>query len=212
MGAVIKLEGRMPDRRSLFDIGAAGPIAGLAATVVVTAIGLSLDPVTAPQRVVEGASQGIRLRNPLLLDLIGAALNEPTAYPAGDPRQLNPVVIGGWVGMFVTFLNLIPVGQLDGGHMVRAMVGRRSETVAALVPGALFTLAGYLYYVRGLGLQDSVLLWAVWGGFATLLAFNGAADPVTEGSIGRKRQLVGLATFAVGLLCFTPVPFEVVPA
>jgi membrane-associated protease RseP (regulator of RpoE activity) len=209
MGAVIKLRGRMPDRRALFDIGVAGPIAGLVATVVVTAIGLTLPPVAIPATVVEQSDQAVRLADPPLLQGIAALLGEPLAYE--DPATaVNPVVVGGWVGMFVTFLNLLPVGQLDGGHMLRAMIGRSQETVAALVPAALFGLAGYLYYVRGQALADSVMLWAVWGGFAMLLAFNGAAEPVTDGRLGRRRQLVGLATFAAGALCFTPVPFEVV--
>jgi membrane-associated protease RseP (regulator of RpoE activity) len=209
MGAVIKLRGRMPDRRALFDIGVAGPIAGLVATVVVTAIGLTMPPVSIPQAALEQSDQAIRLADPPLLQGIAALLGEPLAYD--DPTTtVNPVVVGGWVGMFVTFLNLLPVGQLDGGHMLRAMLGRGQETVAALVPAALFGLAGYLYYVQGRALVDSVMLWAVWGGFAMLLAFNGAAEPMTDGRLGRRRQLLGLATFAAGALCFTPVPFEVV--
>jgi membrane-associated protease RseP (regulator of RpoE activity) len=209
MGAVIKLRGRMPDRRALFDIGVAGPIAGLLATVVVTAIGLSMPPVSIPASMLERSDQAIRLADPPLLQGIAALLGEPLHYD--DPATaVNPVVVGGWVGMFVTFLNLLPVGQLDGGHMLRAMLGRRQETVAALVPAALFGLAGYLYYVRGRALADSVMLWAVWGGFAMLLAFNGAAEPMTDGRLGRRRQLVGLATFVAGALCFTPVPFQVV--
>jgi membrane-associated protease RseP (regulator of RpoE activity) len=209
MGAVIKLRGRMPDRRALFDIGVAGPIAGLLATVVVTAIGLSMPPVSVPASLAEQSGQAIELADPPLLQGIAALLGEPLAY-ADDRTAVNPVVVGGWVGMFVTFLNLLPVGQLDGGHMLRAMLGRRQATVAALVPAALFGLAGYLYYVRGQALGNSVMLWAVWGGFAMLLAFNGAAEPVTDGRLDRRRQLIGLATFAAGALCFTPVPFTVV--
>jgi membrane-associated protease RseP (regulator of RpoE activity) len=209
MGAVIKLRGRMPDRRTLFDIGVAGPIAGLVATIVVTVIGLSMPPVSIPASMLEQSDQAIRLADPPLMQGIAALLGEPLYYD--DPTTaVNPVVVGGWVGMFVTFLNLLPVGQLDGGHMLRAMLGRRQETVAAMVPAALFGLAGYLYYVQGRALADSVMLWAVWGGFAMLLAFNGAAEPVTDGRLDRRRQGLGLATFAAGALCFTPVPFQVV--
>jgi membrane-associated protease RseP (regulator of RpoE activity) len=211
MGAVIRMRGRMPDRRALFDIGVAGPLAGLAATIVVTAIGLTLDPIEVPQRVLDTSTQGIELAEPPLLQLIAVALGEPIGY--SEPGlATNPVVIGGWVGMFVTFLNLIPVGQLDGGHMVRAMVGRGADTLSAFVPGALFAMAGYLHYVRGLGLRDSVLLWMVWGGFATLLAFGGSAEPTAEGDLDARRQAIGLLTFGLGLLCFTPVPFRVVAA
>jgi membrane-associated protease RseP (regulator of RpoE activity) len=209
MGAVIRMKGRMPDRRALFDIGVAGPIAGLVATVVVTAIGLTLDPVAVPPDVVQNSESAIRLANPPLLELIAAAIGAPLSY--GEARTVNPVVIGGWVGMFVTFLNLIPVGQLDGGHMLRAMLGRTQDRLDGVVPLALFGLAAYLYYfVPDVGFQDSVLLWTVWGGFAMLLAFNGSATPVRESPLGWRRQLVGLLTFAVGLLCFTPVPFRII--
>jgi hypothetical protein len=91
------------------------------------------------------------------------------------------------------------------------MLGRRQETVAAFVPGALFALAGYLYYVQNRALAESVLLWVVWGGFAILLAANGSARPLSEERLGWRRTFLGVLTFALGLLCFTPVPFELVP-
>jgi membrane-associated protease RseP (regulator of RpoE activity) len=221
MGAVIRMRGKMPNRKALFDIGVAGPLAGLAATVVVTAVGLSLDPVTVPQRLVED-SDAFVLADPPLLELIAGVMGESLQY--GPNRTVNPVVIGGWIGMFVTFLNLIPVGQLDGGHMLRAMLGRRQESLNAVVPLGLFGIAAFLHYgfhlMLGeqfllwtfpqvpLGLQDSVMLWTIWGGFTVLLAFNGPATPVQEDPVGWRRQVVGALTFALGLLCFTPVPFR----
>ena len=155
MGAIIRMRGQMPDREALFDIGVAGPLAGLAATIVVTVIGLLLGPFTVPQSVLGGGGQVIVFNNPPLLDLIAAVLNQPTGYT--DPtKTAHPVIMGAWVGMFFTVLNLLPVGQLDGGHIVRAMVGRRQETLAAFVPTALFAIAAYLYFVRDLGLNESV--------------------------------------------------------
>jgi len=210
LGAVIKMRGRMPSRKVLFDIGVGGPVAGLIATVVVTIIGLSLGPVEIPAAMVEASQSGesIVFNNPPLLDIIASLLGEQASYsdPALNP---HPVIIGGWVGMFFTLLNLLPVGQLDGGHMVRAMVGQRQETIAALVPAVLFGLAGYLHYVRGLSLNESVGLWTFWGVFALLIAFNGPADPVDESSIGAPRLLLGLLTFGLGLLCFMLVPIQI---
>jgi len=207
LGAIIRMRGTMPDRKTLFDIGVAGPLSGLVATVVVTAIGLSLDPMTIPARVVDSPGQIIIFNNPPLLDLIATALGQPTSY-ADPTKTVHPVIIGGWVGMFFTVLNLLPVGQLDGGHMVRAMLGRRQETVASLVPLALFGLAAYLYYVRNLAFNESVGLWAVWGLFATIIAYNGPADPADETPLGWKRQFVGLVTFVLGALCFLLVPIQ----
>jgi membrane-associated protease RseP (regulator of RpoE activity) len=207
LGAIIRMRGRMPDRKTLFDIGVAGPLAGLAATVVVTVVGLSLDPMTVPPSVADASGQVIVFNDPPLLDLIARALDQPTSYE--DPtKTVHPVIIGGWVGMFFTVLNLLPVGQLDGGHMVRAMLGRRQETVASLVPFALFGLAAYLHFVRGLGFNESVGLWAFWGLFATIIAYNGPASPAEETPLGWKRQVVGLVTFGLGALCFLLVPIQ----
>ncbi|MUW15317.1 site-2 protease family protein [Halorubrum sp. CBA1125] len=209
LGAVIRMRDRMPSRRALFDIGAAGPIAGLVATVIVTAIGLSLDPMRVPTEIANASGTMIRFNNPPLLGILADLLGQPTAYE--DPSQTaHPVVIGGWVGMFFTLLNLLPVGQLDGGHMMRAMVGPRQETLASLVPGALFALAAYLHFGRGLGLDESVGLWAFWGVFALVIAFNGPANPSDEEPLGWRRLAVGVGTFAVGALCFLPVPIQVI--
>jgi len=153
----------------------------------------------------------IRFNNPPLLGIIADLIGQPTAYE--DPGlTAHPVVIGGWVGMFFTLLNLLPVGQLDGGHMVRAMLGPRQETVAALVPGALFSIAAYLYFWRGFGLDQSVGLWTFWGVFSLVIAFNGPANPTDEERLGWPRLAVGIGTFAVGALCFLLVPIEVITA
>jgi len=209
MGAVIRMRGQMPSRKALFDIGVGGPIAGLVATVVVTVIGLLLGPVEIPAHILEQHQSGesLALNNPALLDIIATLLGTQASY--GETLNPHPVIIGGWVGMFFTWLNLLPVGQLDGGHMVRAMIGKRQETIAALVPGVLFGLAAYLYYIRELSLNESVGLWVFWGFFALLIAYNGPANPVDEQPIGRRRLLVGLLTFGVGLLCFMIVPFQI---
>jgi membrane-associated protease RseP (regulator of RpoE activity) len=121
--------------------------------------------------------------------------------------------------MFITFLNLIPVGQLDGGHMLRSMIGRRAESVSATVPLVLFGLAGYLWYgdelglhAMSLGLQDSVLLWLIWGVVTLVFSFGGSANPIDEAPLGRRRKLVGVLTFLFGLLCFTMVPFQLCTA
>ncbi|MFP9060801.1 site-2 protease family protein [Natrialbaceae archaeon A-chndr2] len=208
MGAVIKMKGQMPDRKALFDIGVAGPLAGLVATVVVTVVGLYLPPVPVPEGATDPSATQIRLGFPPLLELIAAVIDQPLY--TDDPRQnVNPVVIGGWVGMFVTFLNLIPVGQLDGGHILRAMAGDLQETIAALVPGVLFAMAGYLYYLGGYS-GNTVFIWVFWGLFAGLLAAVGPAVPVDDQRLDRKRFALGVFTFACGVLCFMPTPIVIV--
>ncbi|WP_323171965.1 site-2 protease family protein [Natrialba sp. PRR66] len=208
MGAVIKMKGRMPDRKALFDIGVAGPLAGLVATVVVTVVGLHLPPVVAGDALVQDPDAiQIQLGYPPLLEFLAAITDQPL-YRDDPATAVNPVVIGGWVGMFVTFLNLIPVGQLDGGHILRAMAGRFQETIAALVPGVLFGLAAYLYYWGDYS-GNAVAIWAFWGLFTAVLASVGPAQPVRDDALDTGRFLLGLVTFGLGILCFMPVPVAV---
>jgi membrane-associated protease RseP (regulator of RpoE activity) len=206
MGAVIRMRGRIPDRQALFDIGVAGPLAGLVATVVVTVVGLQLDPLPA-QEAAAAASDAARVEfnDPPLLVLLAELTGTAEKLERG---LVHPVVFGGWVGMLVTLLNLLPVGQLDGGHILRAIVGERQETLAAAVPGALFALAGYLFFIRGS--VNSVGIWAMWGLFAVGLAYAGPASPAHDDPLDRKRVAVGVLTFVLGALCFTPVPVEVI--
>ncbi len=209
MGAVISIKGRIPDRRALFDIGIAGPIAGLGATVVVTIIGLHLPPVTAPTEVIESeAAVQLSIGYPPLLEMLAWVFDQPLSY-AEPGMAANPVVIAGWLGMFITFLNLIPVGQLDGGHVTRAMFGPRQRALGHLVPLILVVLAGVAVWILDAAVH-AVIVWVVWAGFAVVLAIVGPASPVVDTPIGRRRWVLGLATLASGLLCFTPVPIEIV--
>ncbi len=209
MGAVIKMKGRMPDRKALFDIGVAGPLAGLVATVAVTIIGLHLPPVSVPSDLIDNPDAiQLSLGYPLLLEGL-ATLFDQSLYRDDPTRAVSPVVIGGWVGMFVTFLNLIPVGQLDGGHILRAMAGEFQETIAAMVPGALFALAAYLYYIGGYGAY-AVFIWVFWGFLTAVIAAVGPAQPIDDSPLGRRRFLLGVCTFALGVLCFMPVPIELI--
>ncbi|UPM43810.1 site-2 protease family protein [Halocatena salina] len=204
MGAVIKMKGRIPSRKALFDIGVAGPLAGLVAAIVVTTVGLQLDPVT-----VDGPIYQIESLNyPPLIQLIAAATGTQLSFAESGTR-VNPVVVGGWVGMFVTFLNLLPVGQLDGGHLLRAMLGKRQETVAAFVPAVLFVLGSYLLFVREFELE-SVFLWFFWGLITIGFAYAGPAHPIHDEPLDTRRMAIGVVTFVLGLLCFTPVPFQLV--
>jgi membrane-associated protease RseP (regulator of RpoE activity) len=207
MGAVIKMKGRMPDRDALFDIGVAGPLAGLIATIAVTAIGLLLGPIPVPEAV-QNSEQAVQIHLgfPPLMYGIAWAVGKPLSY--GQGMAVNPVVIGGWVGMFVTFLNLLPVGQLDGGHILRAMAGEHQERIAALVPAVLFALAGYLYFFGSVA-GNAVFIWVVWGVFAGVFAFVGPASPVRDQSLDRNRMAIGITTFVLGVLCFTPVPIAI---
>jgi membrane-associated protease RseP (regulator of RpoE activity) len=204
MGAVIRMKGRMPDRKALFDIGASGPLAGLAATIVVTAIGLYLPPIAVPEAVATAESTvTISLGFPPLMHALSWLTGQPLQY--GGSVNVNPVVIGGWVGAFVTILNLIPVGQLDGGHITRAVFGENQATIGAVVPVGLFGLAGYLHYLRDIAFQ-AVAIWIFWGILTMVVARAGTAEPVRDEPLDRRRLAIAALTFVLGAACFMPVP------
>jgi membrane-associated protease RseP (regulator of RpoE activity) len=198
LGAVIRMKDTIPSRRALFDIGVAGPLAGLVATVVVTAVGVTLPPVAMPESTLVAR---IELGYPLLVRGIAALLGEPLRYGAG--RTVNPVVVGGWIGAFVTFLNLLPVGQLDGAHVTRSLIGDRIRSVQRLVPVGLFGLGAYLLVAEG---GRGAQLWLFWGLLSLLFLRAGTATPIDESPVGRPRQVVGAVTLLLGVLCFAPMP------
>ncbi|MFB6084264.1 MAG: site-2 protease family protein [Halorientalis sp.] len=203
LGAVIRMREHVPSRRALFDIGVAGPLAGLAATVVVTAVGVSLPPVDVGAAAGASFAEQYRLGYPPLIQGIALLLGERLYY--GDPSLIaNPVVIGGWVGAFVTFLNLLPVGQLDGAHVLRALIGDRLDTAQLLVPAGLLALAAYVYVVEGTAMV--AVLWGFWAFLAFVFTRIGGAEPLDSTPVDRRRRVVAAVTLALAVLTFTPVP------
>ena len=198
-GAVIRMKDHVPSRKALFDIGVAGPLAGLVVTVVVTAVGVSLPPVEVGA---DAVVRDVELGYPPLIHLIATGLGETLTYD--DPAlMVNPVVIGGWVGAFVTFLNLLPVGQLDGAHVTRALVGERFERFQIVVPVGLFALAIGVFLF---GDSRAVGIWLVWAVLALVFSRAGSATPIDSSDVGWQRKAVGALTLVLGVLCFTPVP------
>ena len=191
LGAVIRMSPYIPSRRALFDIAAAGPIAGL-----VVAIPLSIAGVAISDHVPAGDRENvIILGDPLLFRAIERALLEPRGEEV--ELLLHPVAFAGWVGLFVTALNLLPISQLDGGHISYALFGRKSRLIAGLafVGLALVTLShGYHY---------SVMLILLW--------FMGIKHPPTLNDslqLGRGRRIAGVVLGVIFVLSFTPSPFQ----
>jgi membrane-associated protease RseP (regulator of RpoE activity) len=193
MGAIIRHRGPIPDRKALFDVGAAGPLAGLAASIIVTIIGLSL-PVEPPPPEAEGFRIGIPPLFGFLIELI-----QP------DSPYIHPVAFAGWIGMFLTFLNLLPAGQLDGGHVARSMLGKYHEAVSQSIPLILMMLGTFLIFV----LRVNGGIWIFWGFFTMIFASGGHPPPLDdERKLDMERIWLGILTFALGIACATPVPFS----
>lgn len=188
-GAFIKMKSPVVDRRSLFDIGIAGPLAGLVLAVPVLMIGLTLSQIVPAQ-----GHAGISLGSPLLF----ALLQEMTLGPIPDGMDvlLHPVAFAGWIGFFVTALNLLPLGQLDGGHIAYALLGRRSERVAFFT-AIILALLGLTYWPG----------WLFWAFIAFMLGFKHPPTMNDVTPLDPGRRLLGLGALLLLLCLITPAPF-----
>lgn len=190
-GAIIRMRGPIMNRKALFDIGVAGPIAGFVVAVLALVIGLKLSRVIPAE-----ASYGLHLGEPLLLQFMSWLVIG--SLPSTADVVLHPVGFAAWFGLFVTSLNLIPIGQLDGGHVAYALWGPRQRTMAfAVVP--ILIILGFVGWPG----------WFLWAGMAGIwgLAHPPVLDP--EATLGRTRVLIGWAALAIFVLTFAPVPFSV---
>jgi membrane-associated protease RseP (regulator of RpoE activity) len=193
LGAVIKLKTPLYNRRILMDVGAAGPLAGAVVALPILAYGILHAPI-APA--ISGPAYVFN--EPLLFTALERLLR-PDIPPHGDIVATS-TVLAGWIGLFVTALNLLPVGQLDGGHVVYALLGRGQHVVGLVTVIAL----------AGLG-----WLWNGWWMWVLLILFlvRVKHPPVLDLDLplDRKRQVIGWITMALFLLCIHPVPFAVRP-
>ena len=195
-GAFIRMRSLAADRRQMFDVAVAGPLAGLVIAVPALLIGLQHSTVVtgpaAPGMMMGGADVGSSV---LFAVLAKAALGE--AVLESHRLVLHPVAFAGWLGLLVTALNLIPVGQLDGGHLVHAMLGHRTARVVGVV--ALGTLV-----VLGLFVWSGLLVWAL---LIVLVAGTTDVPPLNDVSrVGQGRMALGAVAFALLLLILLPVP------
>lgn len=192
-GAFIKMNSPPPDRRSLFDVAAAGPLAGLVLAIPAVIIGLRLSTIYP----VDAAGGGLALGSSLLLSF----LSQITVGFLPDEVNIvmHPIGFAGWIGLLVTAMNLLPVGQLDGGHVIYALFGERYIWVSRVALVAILLLGL-------LRLWDGWLIWAI------LLIFMGLRhppplDPYTP--LDPKRKFMGWLMLAILAVTFIPTPFSI---
>lgn len=199
MGAIIRQKGPVPSRKALFDVGISGPMVGLAVAIVITAIGLMLPPVTVTPSVSDATY--FKLQTPLLFDAIAAVV-----HPGMSMDSINPIAFAGWVGMLVTMLNMIPVGQLDGGHVSRALLGVRADKLSRIVPMTIMAFGLYATFV----INQPGDLWIFWGLLTALMSAGAHPKPLNDSDgIGLPRILFAIIGFGLAILCFTPFPITV---
>ena len=201
-GAFIQMRSPSDNRRVLFDGAIWGPLAGLAVAIVALLLGLQGSAVLpGSQAVPPQMGGGTSVGSSILLALIAkASLGDALEY--GHVLRLSPVAFAGWLGMFITALNLLPIGQLDGGHVARALLGRRvGDTVSTVAVWSLLLLSLFVW--------PGLMLWAL---IALFVAGRGQPplDDITP--LPPLRRWVGYATFVVAALILAPLPHSLWPA
>jgi membrane-associated protease RseP (regulator of RpoE activity) len=197
LGAFIRIREPIPQKRMLFDIGIAGPIAGFLVAVPVLFVGIAISHVVRlPDVMPPGSAE---LGEPLLFQLAEKVFWG--AIPDGYSLNLHPMAFAAWFGLLATALNLFPIGQLDGGHISYAVLGRRwSSYVTLLAVGAAIVLA-YFY-----------LSWRFWAGMMVVMLFAfGRHHPRVfdeDAPLDRTRLVLALFAVAMFVLCFTPAPIQ----
>jgi membrane-associated protease RseP (regulator of RpoE activity) len=192
LGAFIRIGGRIESRAALFDIGIAGPIAGFVVAVPTMLAGLALS------RPVAGfPDPDLQFGFPLIFQLGHLLLHRVLSHQGGPSLAhyyLHPVAIAGWAGMLATALNLLPGGQLDGGHLVFAVSPRMHRFFSWAMVGSLVVMAWFF--------------WVGWMAWAILLALSGLQQPSVpqRPGVGRARKRLSLVAMAMLILTFTPAP------
>ena len=196
LGAFILMRTPIRSRRALFDVGASGPLVGFLAAIPILLYGM------AHSRVVPGltsASDSLVFGVPLAIRMLSRQF-----FPGADPSTvlLHPVARAAWVGLLATSLNLLPAGQLDGGHITRSISPRWHKYIGNLVPLALLGLALF---------NRNSSVWYMWAGILIALRFLRIPPVSDERPLNRTRLVLAGLTLLVMVLCFMPVPVWEVP-
>ncbi len=194
-GAFIKIRSAIPSRRALFDIGLAGPLAGFVVAVPVAVIGVLTSGTP-----LDHSGNWIYFNDPLLIRLISKLAGIPL-----DPNTpTNPYYMAAWIGLLVTSLNLMPVGQLDGGHGTFSLFGGRAHKIigrVAFIIMAALAFLGFWWHGSPSGFLYAVLL-------AVMMKVPHPQPAVME-PLGTKRIVIAIVTLIVFALCFLPFPITI---
>ena len=194
LGAFIRIRQPIPTKRQLFDIGIAGPIAGFLVAVPVLLAGMSLSRVVP----IPPDFQGVELGEPLLFKAV-SWLRWGTP-PEGYSINMHPMAFAAWFGLLATALNLFPIGQLDGGHISYAVLGRKSTILTVAM---VLCLIGLTFFSSS---------WTVWTMLTIgMLLLFGPRHPRTvdeDVPLDRSRLLLAVFALIMFILCFTPAPIE----
>ncbi|MCG7844535.1 MAG: site-2 protease family protein [Methanomassiliicoccales archaeon] len=193
-GAFISMRDPIPNRRALVEIGAAGPLGGLLVTIPVTLIGLWLTSLGEPTAGIVGEGGMVSIIIQPLYALFTLFI------PLPENVSMHPTAFAAWVGFLVTAINLLPAGQLDGGHVARGLLGDKAKYLSYATVGMLLVLG--MFYTG-------------WLIFALLIVFLGLRHPAPLNDVTKldnKRKILGVLTLALLLVTFSPIPLvEIAP-
>jgi membrane-associated protease RseP (regulator of RpoE activity) len=194
MGAVIVQQAGVANRKSLFDIAISGPLAGLIVALPLSWWGIQ------QSEVIQVPPNSVGWTNPLVFEWMVGWIKQP--LQPGQDIELNPILFAGWVGIFITGLNLVPIGQLDGGHILYCLLGKRAHLVARLLfIGAI----AFVVFQVSQG-HEKYLGWTV---MLLLVGFMGTRHPPTADDhvpLGLPRVLLGWLTLAFIVVSFVSSP------
>lgn len=195
MGAVIVQGAHPPNRRVLFDIAISGPLAGLVLALPIAWYGVQHSEIS---QFPPDAENVIQYGDPLILQWMVEAKHGPLGENQDVSLENNPLLFAGWVGIFITALNLIPIGQLDGGHVLYTLIGKWAHAVAFLLIAGAFAFMIYVKY-------PAYILMLL------LLMLTGPRHPPTGDDtvpLGTMRIVLGWLTLAFIVVGFTPIPIR----
>ncbi|MBA4371231.1 MAG: site-2 protease family protein [Thermodesulfovibrio sp.] len=192
LGAFIKMKSPITTKNALMDIGASGPIAGFVVSVLATVVGLSMSTVMPvvkqPGMMIFGDSLLFTALSKIILG----------AIPADQDVLLHPIAFAGWIGFFVTAMNLLPIGQLDGGHIAYALLGDRHRLLSKVLIVVL-VLLGVLIFEG----------WIVWAILLVVLGIRHPAIVEPYIPLDERRKVTGIISLIIFILTFIPVPITI---
>ncbi len=196
MGAVIMMQSGSADRKQIFDIGLAGPLAGLVVAVPILIFG-----ITFAQPIAFAPDESLIMGQPLLIQWLATWLvpDKASDFVSIANTEVSPLLMAGWVGLLVTGLNMMPLGQLDGGHVTFGLLGPKSYYVAIAV---LCAAVGYMIYYE-------VIIFSL---MLVLVIFMGLKHPPSSDdsrALGLPRQIIGWASLVLPVLCIPANPLSV---
>ena len=192
MGAVIKMKSVIPDRKALMDVGMAGPLAGAFLSIPTIIIGLKLSTVVTVATTAE-LTGGIMLGESLLFKFLTWLVHGN--LPPNAQVMIHPMAFAGWVGLLVTFMNLFPASQLDGGHISYALFGSKHKTIGKITC-VVFAIMGIFYWP-----------WYIWMVFIFFIGLKHPRPINDKEPLDQKRRVLGILCLVIFVLTCTPQPF-----